>query len=198
MSLSLTLVRTALASLAVAWGLYASPACAQRSQDNADARALRETLAHRARPRRWRSIVLHHSATPGGSPEAFEAWHRGHRRFAYGMAYHFVIGNGRGMPDGRIEAGPRWRLQQQGAHVAARLRDARGASVADAAIGVCLVGNFERERPTRAQLASLRRLLRALQRRYAIAPSAVRGHCDVHPGHTACPGRALRDWQRQG
>lgn len=110
------------------------------------------------------------------------------------MAYHFVIGNGRGMRDGEIVAGSRWRLQQQGAHVAWRLRDARGASVADYAIGICLVGNFEQQRPTRAQLASLRRLVTALRERYRIDARAVQGHGEVHPGHTACPGRALRGW----
>jgi hypothetical protein len=184
--------------VAAALVVGAAPAEAQRARSVNEARALRAVLAHRGAGRRWRTIVLHHSATPAGSPQAFEAWHRGHRRFAYGMAYPFVIGNGRGMPDGHIEAGSRWRLQQQGAHVAARLRDERGSSVAAHAIGVCLVGDFERSRPTRAQLASLTRLLRALQRRYGIASNAVHGHGEVHPGHTACPGRALREWQRSG
>lgn len=164
------------------------------AQASAQANDLRAVLAHRAAPRRWRTIVLHHSATPGGSPEAFESWHRDRRGFRLGMAYHFVIGNGRGMGDGEIRAGSRWRLQQQGAHVAWRLRDASGASVADHSIGICLVGNFERSQPTRAQLASLRKLVRALRVRYGIDARAVQGHGDVHPGHTACPGRALRHW----
>ena len=112
----------------------------------------------------WRHIVLHHSATPGGNVAAFEAWHRsGSRRFALGMAYHFVIGNGRGMRDGELVAGSRWRRQQQGAHIAARLRDEQtGANLAAESIGVCLVGNFEHAAPTRAQLATLRRLVRVL------------------------------------
>jgi N-acetyl-anhydromuramyl-L-alanine amidase AmpD len=101
------------------------------------------------------------------------------------------------MRDGEIVAGARRRQQQQGAHIAARLRDeATGANLAAEAIGVCLVGNFEHAEPTRAQLASLRRLVRALRRRYAIAAERVRGHGEVHPGHTACPGRGLRDARR--
>lgn len=114
------------------------------------------------------------------------------------MAYHFVIGNGHGMADGEIVAGSRWRLQQQGAHIAARLRDPEtGANLAATSIGVCLVGNFEHASPTQAQRASLRRLVRALQQRYGISAARVRGHSDVHPGHTACPGRALRAIERE-
>lgn len=166
---------------------------------SSSAQSLPENTVDRAlsteRPaRRWRYIVVHHSATPGGNPRAFEAWHRSpSRHFALGMAYHFVIGNGRGMPDGAIEAGSRWRLQQQGAHIAAALRDEEtGANLASESIGICLVGNFEHSEPTRAQRAALQRLLAVLQRRYAIASSRVQGHSDIHPGHTACPGRALR------
>lgn len=171
------------------WLVHGAAFAQTRGEDSVD-RALVTT-----RPaRRWRTIVVHHSATPGGNPRAFEAWHRSpSRHFALGMAYHFVIGNGRGMPDGAIEAGSRWRLQQQGAHIAAALRDAEtGANLAGESIGICLVGNFEQSEPTRAQRASLQRLLAVLQRRYAIASSRVQGHSDVHPGHTACPGRALR------
>src|SRR5579864_1667285 len=50
----------------------------------------------------FRSIVIHHSATHGGSAAAFE---RTHRTRLGGLAYHFVIGNGSGAPDGAIEVG---------------------------------------------------------------------------------------------
>lgn len=154
---------------------------------------LRAVLSHTGPARAWRYIVLHHSATAGGSPRAFEAFHRSSaRNFPLGMAYHFVIGNGRGMPDGAIEAGSRWRQQQQGAHIAARLRDAEsGANMAAVSIGICLVGDFEQSRPTAAQRASLTRLVRALRSAYRIPAARVRGHRAVHPGHTACPGRGL-------
>jgi N-acetyl-anhydromuramyl-L-alanine amidase AmpD len=191
-------LRTALALLSLSVALTPAVAQAQRRSRGAIASdgSVERALAHDGRARRWRHIVLHHSATPGGNVAAFEAWHRS-RRFALGMAYHFVIGNGRGMRDGEVVAGSRWRRQQQGAHIAARLRhEHTGANLAAESIGVCLVGNFEHATPTRAQLATLRRLVRALRQRYAIAAERVRGHGEVHPGHTACPGRGLRDVQR--
>src|SRR5262252_9271048 len=61
----------------------------------------------------FRSIVLHHSATHGGSATAFE---RNHRPRLGGLAYHFVIGNGSGTADGEVETGYRWRDQIPGPH----------------------------------------------------------------------------------
>jgi N-acetylmuramoyl-L-alanine amidase len=198
---SMISLRTVLATLSLSLALWPGAAHAQRRARDAQASddgGVERALAHEGRARRWRHIVLHHSATPGGNVAAFEAWHRsGSRRFALGMAYHFVIGNGRGMRDGELVAGSRWRRQQQGAHIAARLRDEQtGANLAAESIGVCLVGNFENAAPTRAQLATLRRLVRVLRQRYAIAAERVRGHGEVHPGHTACPGRGLRSVRR--
>ena len=55
--------------------------------------------------RAWKYIVVHHSATPGGSAEVFDASHRA-RGMVNGLAYHFVIDNGSGnTTDGRIEIG---------------------------------------------------------------------------------------------
>ena len=63
--------------------------------------------------RRWRYIVVHHSAGPTGSAAVFHRWHlkRGWR----GLGYHFVIGNGTGSRDGEVEVGFRWRDQIDGA-----------------------------------------------------------------------------------
>lgn len=128
----------------------------------------------------WRWIVIHHSATPAGSAAVFDREHR-----AKGwdeLGYHFVIGNGTLTPDGMIEVGPRWPKQKYGAH-------ARTASQEfnQFGIGICLVGNFDLERPTPAQMHSLARLTAYLMKTYHIPPSHVIGHCDTKP--TDCPGR---------
>ncbi len=122
-----------------------------------------------------------------------DAHHRHVRRFPRGLAYHFVIGNGRGLGDGEIEVGPRWTRQQPGAHVVSTLRDeSTHALWDDVAIGIVLVGNFEEAAPTRRQLATLTELVTSLRRRFQIAPARVFGHGEVEGAHTACPGDSLR------
>ena len=125
-----------------------------------------------ARP--WRYIVVHHSSSPGGNARIFDDWHRRIRRFPRGLAYHFVIGNGRGQPDGAIEAGARWTRQQPGAHVASALLDGNtGVPMDNVAIGICLVGNHEITDPTPRQVRALHGLIEALRARYGIAPERI-------------------------
>jgi len=130
--------------------------------------------------RAWRWIVIHHSATPTGSVNAFDRIHRDKGWDECG--YHFVIGNGRGSGDGQIEVGPRWPKQKWGAH--AKTPDNR---FNEYGIGICLVGNFDLSRPTPQQQQSLARLVAYLMRTYNIPPDRVIGHRDTKA--TECPGR---------
>lgn len=128
----------------------------------------------------WRWIVIHHSATPGGSANVFDREHR-----AKGwdeLGYHFVIGNGTMTRDGQIEVGSRWTKQKWGAH--ARTANQQYNNYG---IGVCLVGNFDLDRPTAAQMRSVARLTAHLMRTYKIPASRVIGHGQTKP--TDCPGR---------
>ncbi|MCC8190001.1 MAG: peptidoglycan recognition protein family protein [Planctomycetes bacterium] len=138
-----------------------------------------------ADPGRWRYIVLHHSATAEGSAAIFDRYHREERGWENGLGYHFVIGNGRGMRDGEVAVGPRWREQRDGAHVVMP-----GEGRANAfSIGIVLVGNFEETPPTAAQLASLDALLRFLVMEYGIDANGIVGHGQVASTPTACPGK---------
>ena len=96
----------------------------------------------------WHYIVIHHSATPSGGAKAFDRMHR--EKGWDELGYHFVVGNGTDTGDGQIEVGSRWPKQKWGAH--AKTPDNRFNKTG---IGICLVGNFDTERPTRAQMASL-------------------------------------------
>ena len=132
----------------------------------------------------WKYIVIHHTATDVG--KAFSI-HRNHvdRGFWNGLGYHFLIDNGTlGKGDGQIEVAPRWIKQQGGAHCSAGGMNEKG-------IGVGLVGNFDKEVPTTAQMQSLMHLLKTLCRYYHIPPSHVIGHRDAPGANTACPGRHL-------
>ncbi len=145
---------------------------------------LQRLLAVEAAERPWRYIVLHHTGTDAGSVESI---HRAHlrRKDKYGrhwlgIGYHFVVGNGNGMGDGEVEPTFRWKQQIQGAHAGVSEYNEYG-------IGIALVGNFEKHRPTSRQLASVEQLVSALCRRYGIPPERVLGHRDIKA--TACPGR---------
>lgn len=137
-------------------------------------------LPRGVRPRQWRYIVIHHSGTPVGNAAIFDRYHR-NRRMKNGLAYHFVIGNGKGSGDGEIEVGGRWTRQLQGGHCSSRTMNEVG-------IGICLVGDFEKSYPTRKQTENLTVLVRYLMRRYEIPKRRVIGHRDVG-GDTKCPGR---------
>ena len=60
---------------------------------------------------KWKGIVIHHSGTKMGSAKGMDRVHREERKMANGLAYHFVIGNGRGMKDGEVYIGNRWKKQ---------------------------------------------------------------------------------------
>jgi len=136
--------------------------------------------------RPWKFIVLHHSATTSGSVESIHSVHQQRRDSAgkpwLGIGYHFVIGNGRGMPDGEIQATFRWLEQLHGAHAGDRTYNNHG-------IGICLIGNFEDDAPTPAQMQSLQKLVTLLQETFHLGDDQVLGHNKVKA--TACPGRHL-------
>jgi len=136
----------------------------------------------------WRYIVIHHSASPGGNAAQFNQLHR--KKGWDGLAYHFVIDNGKGGPDGRLEVGDRWWRQKHGAHAGA----VHGAQLPgerngynEFGIGICLVGNLDKKPPTSAQLRTLARLVARLRTEFDIPEADIVGH--RHVRSTACPGR---------
>jgi N-acetyl-anhydromuramyl-L-alanine amidase AmpD len=137
------------------------------------------------KPRAWRYIVIHHSATDNGNASEFDTQHR--KRGWDELGYHFVIDNGRGGPDGRVEVGSRWKRQKTGAHTGGTPRNEYN----EYGIGICLVGDFRGRLPSAAQLASLRELVSTLVERYHIPPENIIGHCDAPNANTQCPGSAL-------
>ena len=132
-------------------------------------------------PGKWRYIVVHHSASAHGTPQAMDAYHRYIRHMENGLAYHFVIGNGGGMGDGEIFIGHRWRGQLNGGHLASESLNAK-------AIGICLVGNFDETRPTQKEMQSLYALVSYLRLRCKLPASAVKLHRQINPKPTECPG----------
>lgn len=148
---------------------------------SANIEAIRRAPVQRAR---WKFVIVHNSGTRQGNARAFDYYHRKVRRMRNGMAYHFVIGNGTSSRNGGIEIGDRWRRQVNGGHVHSDYMNNIG-------LGICLVGDFNRDQPTRAQLESTEELIRYLRNR--CGSLAVRPHREVNPPRwsTDCPGDAF-------
>jgi LysM repeat protein len=148
----------------------------------------KDTLTKINRPRvrrgRWKHIVIHHSGDNTNSIKGMEHYHRRVRRMENGLAYHFVIGNGVNTADGKVYVGDRWSRQIRGGHVAS-------TALNEIAIGICLVGNFDKRTPTSKQRSSLKALVYKLRQRTGIPHKEVRSHRNINPKPTACPGRRL-------
>jgi len=131
---------------------------------------------------RWKTIVIHHSGTISGSARTFDRFHRKERGWD-SLGYHFVIGNGSETPDGLVEIGPRWHQQKHGAHCKTPTNYYN-----DYGIGICLVGDFTKQRPTHRQMHALNRLVAFLSKSCSIPASKVWTHGDINR-KTLCPGK---------
>lgn len=131
--------------------------------------------------KKWKYIIIHHSATDEGSSLYFDKHHQS--KGWEGIGYHFVIDNGtKGKQDGQIEVSPRWLKQQDGSHC-------RASNMNEKAIGICLVGNFNREYVSSKQLEALVYLVNILRKYYKIPLKRIIGHKQVSGARTECPGR---------
>ena len=133
---------------------------------------------------RWKYIVVHNSGTREGNARVFDIYHLRVRHMQNGLAYHFVIGDGHGSGDGQIEIGNRWTRQINGGHVASDYLN-------DIALGICLVGDFNRDTPTKAQVVALEELVSYLRDRVGKTQgrkAIVHAHKEINPRPTDCPG----------
>ena len=136
--------------------------------------------------RRWRYIVVHNSGSRQGNAKIFDYYHRHTRKMPNGLAYHFVIGNGTSSGDGEIEIGSRWTRQINGGHV-------HSDYLNNIALGICLVGDYNRDYPTKAQLEALDELIKYLRKRVGKIDrkeAIVKPHKEINPPQwpTDCPG----------
>jgi len=137
--------------------------------------------------KKWKYIVIHHSATEEGSSLYFDKYHQG--KGWEGIGYHFVIDNGtKGKQDGQIEVSPRWIKQEDGFHCSASNMNRK-------AIGICLVGNFNKEYVSSKQLDALVYLVNILRKYYKIPLKRIIGHNQVLGARTECPGKNF-PWRR--
>lgn len=131
---------------------------------------------------KWKYIIIHHSATKNGSASVFDKYHR-RRGMKNGLAYHFVIDNGTcGKRDGQLEIGSRWK---KGLSAGGCRQDYFNR----VGIHICLVGDYNKKRPTRKQKRTLVNLVNELQKKYNIQTKNVVGHGKIKGEKSQCPGK---------
>ncbi|QQE12503.1 N-acetylmuramoyl-L-alanine amidase [Planctomycetota bacterium] len=99
--------------------------------------------------------------------------HVGNKRWG-DIGYHYIIDRAGRVWEGRS-------IKYQGAHVSKHNPHN---------VGVMLLGNFEKQKPTKAQLATLQTTLRSLMRKYRVPVKRIYTHRELMP--TKCPGRNLQ------
>ena len=127
-------------------------------------------------------ITIHHDGMPpvglrAGSEIAarIDLIRQSHMQRGWGdIGYHYIVD-----PLGEVWEGRP--LNWQGAHVA---RQNPGN------LGVLVLGNFERQQPTRSQLDALDRFVASRIDAYSLSVRSVYTHQELAP--TACPGRNLQ------
>ena len=128
----------------------------------------------------WDFLIIHHSGANVGDAAGIDRDHQD--RGWEGIGYHFVIGNDRPMPMGKVEWTFRWDLQRHGAHV-------KVGNINKIGIGICLIGNFEEQR---VPLLQWQRAVELCALLVAHIPSLqlenILGHGEVTGTSTQCPG----------
>lgn len=122
-------------------------------------------------------FCIHHSATLATvSAESMAQYHisRGYP----GIAYHYVIG-----PDGTIS----WCNDDD--------NFTWHGHDFNSGLGVCLVGDFVKNEPTRAQLEAARRLYYVKQKEHG--PLSLVGHKEAPRAKTQCPGINWDTWKKE-
>jgi hypothetical protein len=111
------------------------------------------------KPGRWRAIYVHQSLSDSSNAQSLG-------QTPAGLTDHFVIGNGDALTDGAVQPSTRWNKQLAAGNVP-------GVRISGNCICICVVGNFNRSRPTPNQEARLLELVAALQRRLNIVADQV-------------------------
>lgn len=123
-------------------------------------------------------LVVHHSASKQSTTKKADIakWHK-ERGFSQ-ISYHKIIEGNGVIVNSRSE-------NIQGAH-------AKGAN--QGSLGVCVVGNFEKEIPSQEQIYSLISVLTVWCEEHSLNSKDIYGHFNVPGGNTAtsCPGKNLK------
>ncbi|RSL30431.1 N-acetylmuramoyl-L-alanine amidase [Salibacterium salarium] len=126
-------------------------------------------------------IVIHHSGTKTGSPQAYARYHVETNNWP-GIGYHYVI-----QPEGTIYkchaiTTVSWHTGNQNTR----------------SIGICLTGDFRQTIPPQKQYSAACELVNTLMESLNLGVKHLKGHreCDGHEGKI-CPGFSMADFRKQ-
>jgi len=137
-------------------------------------------------------VVIHHSTEDfsGAVAANAHALHLKGKAKGYGaISYHYVIGNGvKGYHD--LGGAKVWAESADGGIEVGRPLEIKGvhATPNEGAIGIVLVGNFNRSKPTEKQMRALENLVLYLIYKFKLTPSDVVGHREHQQTDKKCPG----------
>ncbi|HXI26253.1 MAG TPA: DUF4157 domain-containing protein [Pyrinomonadaceae bacterium] len=137
-------------------------------------------------------IIVHHTADP--LKQTVKELQDKEMKAGYAdMPYHFVITSDGAISEGRA-------IEVVGAHAGDIPGNKDIKKDPDwGSIGIVLTGDFESrkenlwspDKPTSAQLSSLKTLTERLMQKYSIPATSIFKHSEVRPSPTACPGKNL-------
>lgn len=130
----------------------------------------------RTTPKMKDTLVYHHTANPSGKYQVESVIQQHLVKFGQRGAYTYFI----------EQSGLIVQLHEDdfiGHHAGNWLINVRS-------IGICLAGDFTKQKPTEAQILSLTLLTGELQHRWGIQDDRIKHHSEIKP--TACPGTDLR------
>ncbi|MFT5512941.1 MAG: N-acetylmuramoyl-L-alanine amidase [Bacteroidia bacterium] len=137
-------------------------------------------------PNRWNYIVIHHSAGNYGNIEHLQNIHdqRQSKEPIHAISYHYIIGNGNGMEDGKVDSDVRKKYNLWGVHLSNnnKSRNMNG-------LGICIIGNLDQKAMTSNQYQSLLHLTDSLMKEYNINYEHVGFHGKISGESTKCPGQ---------
>ena len=117
---------------------------------------------------RIKMIVVHHSATDSGTPQAYANYHVNTRDWP-GIGYHYVI-----QKDGTIFQTNE--LDTISYHTGGQNTHS---------IGVCLTGNYDKQKPPAIQIQKCGELIAAIRQQFS-QDLRIKGHRDF--SNKSCPG----------
>lgn len=132
--------------------------------------------------KRWRYIVIHHTASEIGNLEYYKKLHQEERGWD-DIGYHFLINNGTyNTVPGQIEESDLWKKRKSGYSTKNWLVNTFG-------ISIVIVGNLENHPPLPQQYESVISLIHRLSTEYNIPANRIFGHREIQ--NTKCPGKYL-------
>lgn len=129
---------------------------------------------------RFRSIVIHHTATPGGDYQSIKNAHKGRW---FDIAYHLVLTNGHGnQPLGRLQTGKRHFFLMHSAGT-----KNKACNFMD--LHLCVAGNYHETEVPEEMKVQIVSAIKAAQDRYRIPDDRIKLHRDC--SNTECPGKNI-------